>query len=97
MLIKPLSKHSCINKIQGVSFSPVFSKPSKYKFQIQEQNPRYSAHYSGQVKFNYLEVLEVNHLDEWFSSCISQHTFKDECICIYIVWSVYVKFSKDSR
>lgn len=56
MLIKPLSKHSCINEIQGVSFSPVFSKPSKYKFQIQEQNPRYSAHYSGQVKFNYLEV-----------------------------------------
>lgn len=81
MLIKPLSKHGCINQIQGVPFPPLFSKPAKYNFQIQEQNPRYNAHYSRQVTSNYLEIY-VSGFHPVFLSTPSRDlraVAKDEC------------------
>lgn len=79
MLIKPLSKYSSFNEIQGILFPPIFSKPAKYKFQIQEQNP--SAHYSWQVTSNYLEVYMSGFHPVFHSipSRDSQTVIKEKC------------------
>lgn len=98
MLIKPFSKHSCINKTQSVSFHSVFSKPSKYKLQKQEMSPRYS---SSLIRISHVQVL--GSLDECFSCCFSQCIPKGftnisqggPLVNVCIDLPVYVEFPKD--